>query len=1745
MATVSRNPWDADPAAPTQAPWASDPVVTSAKNPWDNDPVAAPAARTQPTAQPPANPEANVKKFLDFLGRAEGADYNTIVGGSKFSDFRAHPKVVGLRTAEGPSTAAGKYQIVGTTYDAVAPKLGIRDFSPDSQDKIAIELIRQKGALEDVRNGNFDAAVGKLGGIWASLPSSPYSQPKRSAEWVAKELGSPTTVQYQNFAQPRKNVDPASLNKDQDWLRASELLYSFYERKPFQGTKDDLAEWGKDSLGNFNFNLVSMAEIAYSLQSASQEEKEAFLFMMDTYDNTDFSLEGAGRAAKGIVTDPTNLVGLGTLGVGFLGKFAGKQAAKAGIRKLVLDSMARTGIAAGIQSGVVGAADSSIRQGIEVSAGRREEIDLSKVGVDATIAGTAGLILGTAADAAVTKVVGVIKGRKAVDAPTVPGQAVVPVEAPKAPTSPDPNVAGVTPKQATPVTVESLSGSPDALDSSAVQAVKDGNFTSVTLKSGEEVSLVVLKADNDPYAGAIYAINKDDQRIAAIDYTKYEDADGLRFNPNVYVEEKYQRQGLATKLYDLAEADGAKIPSLDQDGQVRSEMGQAFREARAKGKPDVVAKEKTDAGAKLSPAEEAGLIQRQQDGRLRADEVVPAQAENVQVEPTKNLPITENKAGEKFYDTRSSGERFHGSSSEITAISDDYAMSGDSRNIYGQGFYTTDAVDISNGYMKKGKGNNPTLYKIEEVNNPKMYNMEAPLTPEIKKEAETIFGDLYRTENGETGKPITNMRELFDEIRAESKYEGYSRDDVQEMFDSLRYLLERQGYNGYEHLGGANTGNKAHNVKIYWTPEQHIKTTKVDIGEYRPGTKSVPKEGADVPKIDVPQSNTGLRTTRLTDEPVAPLSKAELAQQADVVVTQLREVPTKDLPTVLETLRTRSDLSREEIRVVDKAVQNYKNEVVVELATLRKERMALDAKTALSEPEIIRQQELAARIEDLEARAGSAQLADDATGSMAGSILQDRQDPMNALKGVTVESIMAEKGVTKVEAEQVWAEMVGKAHLQSEGQKISAVYDDMATKALEADDLKGAMQAAILKNRELDAKVEALAPKGASFIDKLTEFSISNVFSIKTIIINLIPSGLKTLVIPGLKAILNNPFEKATRAEAAASYSAMRSSFGAALNAAKAGFRYEHAILSRDGTRLVEGEMAMTGKLAGAWRIFPRILNASDEFLSRINYDSFVAGKAAAEAAMEGTEKGLKGKALDDFISEASKKALDASMKPTTGDELVNPIINKGLNLGLTGEDLFKWVEKEAMRDPQSLRKGNDEEALNFVRDVLYKRKFSGEGSMSKAAQAYEDAMKKFPTVKLVIGQLFFRTPIRVFEEGIRLTPGLQFVAPNFMQDLAGANGALRQVRAQAEAMTSLVIASGVLSLYAQGRIQGDGAYEDYKQQKTRVDGPLPEPYTIKMSDGSTWNYRGFDPLATPVKIMVNALQRMDQLRLREAQGEFVGKDAYKQPLAAITVGAMSISSAIRDASLVEGADNFAKFVKAAFNPEEGESAFIKALGDKLFLLVPNTLHKIARDNDPQMRDPVTFWQMVEQKLLRPVGLDDPSKTAFAYDVLGNPRQMADTGSLWNVFSTASVEERAKGMNEQSQFVLSEMDRLTRVTGVTFKPPVKAKEMGDADMRTIMAADGKRTLFDVWQQNYKSLQPEAVLYPILKAPLPEGTFKYRAAKVEEAQAVINDLQSAAMAMTMKQEQKVVDKFITNELLKAKSKAGLFDTPRPY
>ena len=74
------------------------------------------------------------------------------------------------------STAAGRYQILERYYDAYKALLKLPDFSPKSQDAIAIQMIREHGALMDVIAGDIQDAIGKCSSIWASLPGSDYGQ---------------------------------------------------------------------------------------------------------------------------------------------------------------------------------------------------------------------------------------------------------------------------------------------------------------------------------------------------------------------------------------------------------------------------------------------------------------------------------------------------------------------------------------------------------------------------------------------------------------------------------------------------------------------------------------------------------------------------------------------------------------------------------------------------------------------------------------------------------------------------------------------------------------------------------------------------------------------------------------------------------------------------------------------------------------------------------------------------------------------------------------------------------------------------------------------------------------------------------------------------------------------------------------------------------------------------------------------------------------------------------------------------------------------------------------------------------------------------------------------------------------------------------------------------------------------------------------------------------------------------------
>jgi len=104
--------------------------------------------------------------------------YNVLVGATAthpltFSSYATHPNV--LNTALN-STAAGRYQDLHRYAVAYMASLRLPDFGPVSQDLIALQQIRERGALPFIDVGNFAKAIALCSNIWASLPGNNYQQ---------------------------------------------------------------------------------------------------------------------------------------------------------------------------------------------------------------------------------------------------------------------------------------------------------------------------------------------------------------------------------------------------------------------------------------------------------------------------------------------------------------------------------------------------------------------------------------------------------------------------------------------------------------------------------------------------------------------------------------------------------------------------------------------------------------------------------------------------------------------------------------------------------------------------------------------------------------------------------------------------------------------------------------------------------------------------------------------------------------------------------------------------------------------------------------------------------------------------------------------------------------------------------------------------------------------------------------------------------------------------------------------------------------------------------------------------------------------------------------------------------------------------------------------------------------------------------------------------------------------------------
>lgn len=132
--------------------------------------------------------------FLDVLAASEIGDallaltdngYDCLVGSVPdmpliFKSYARHPNRIIVLAPNLESSAAGRYQFLSRDWIHYRDQLGLPDFGPLSQDRWALQLMKEAGALEWLDSGAFDVAVGKCAHLWASLPSAGYGQHENS-----------------------------------------------------------------------------------------------------------------------------------------------------------------------------------------------------------------------------------------------------------------------------------------------------------------------------------------------------------------------------------------------------------------------------------------------------------------------------------------------------------------------------------------------------------------------------------------------------------------------------------------------------------------------------------------------------------------------------------------------------------------------------------------------------------------------------------------------------------------------------------------------------------------------------------------------------------------------------------------------------------------------------------------------------------------------------------------------------------------------------------------------------------------------------------------------------------------------------------------------------------------------------------------------------------------------------------------------------------------------------------------------------------------------------------------------------------------------------------------------------------------------------------------------------------------------------------------------------------------------------
>ena len=527
-------------------------------------------------------------------------------------------------------------------------------------------------------------------------------------------------------------------------------------------------------------------------------------------------------------------------------------------------------------------------------------------------------------------------------------------------------------------------------------------------------------------------------------------------------------------------------------------------------------------------------------------------------------------------------------------------------------------------------------------------------------------------------------------------------------------------------------------------------------------------------------------------------------------------------------------------------------------------------------------------------------------------------------------------------------------------------------------------------------------------------------------------SGPKTFEINAITGIANTIFSplveavgKGSLGQATTQYVGMAKGYARAGSAIVQAFRTGEIKLTNSGSRLENNTTEMIPGIGGSIIRTPgKILLATDAALKEFNYS----GAVYLHATELAKRSGLKGDALKAFV----KKELKASYDETTG-------------LGTNSN----------AREVADIR--------TFTKDFQTNSKYGGERFLG----VLQDGLNRSVLSRLIVTP-FFRTPIRLVESGLRYMPGAQLTMKRMRDDLEGNNGLIAQYKARGERMIGMSIVSGAWLLAENGDLTGVLSSDPKERALQKGRGIRPERIRI---NGTWYNYQQLEPLATPLRIIAEAVEAKNRL-LASGHDRYINQEDKIMEMAG---GAfVGLLHSLRSSPMMEPVDKWFKLFEDT--EKSNTDKLWKALARETLTLVPNILRKATTEqNDFRQESYGPNLGPFEAEFSRGVG---PKALNYINEKLGVDHRFAEPDSVRDTFGNKleitkdtilGVEYTPHswviGMDQKvaSNKYLSVIDKAQKKSGVSFAFP--KGNMFNVDLTRLATSDGKESLYSRWQDN--------------------------------------------------------------------------------